>query len=237
VPGPLADNATIAVSELATNAWQHALDGKPLSEAAETGVVAPELWVYLRGRPPGAELVCGVFDARRDAWPRTRTSLFRLLPDDTELAGSLIDGILADNAGSGHGLSIVAALSDATGWHRTRSRLNAYPVPGKVTWFTMKIPRDSVALRPPQVQPTPAQAAHTLTALLTARGIPGISHHHGTRTQSAVSIEAGVTIRCRDGAFLWLADAGVERRVYFDLAGTVEDIIRLHEDMVWREAS
>jgi hypothetical protein len=174
-----------------------------------------------------------VFDARRDAWPRAQANLFRLLPDDTEVADSLLDAILTDAAGSGHGLSIVAAMSDATGWHRTRSRLSDHPVTGKVAWFTMKIPGRSPAAQPPPVHLTPVQAAHTLTALLAARGIRGISHHHGTRTQSAVSVKAGPTVRCQDGTFQWLAHGDVERRAYFDLADTMEDIIRLHEDMDW----
>jgi len=230
LPGTLIDDAAVAVSELATNAWLHALDAKPVPGAAGACAVPLELWVYRRGRPPGAELVCGVFDARRDAWPRTRPNSFKLLPDDKELAGPLLDAILADNPGSGHGLGIVAGLSDVTGCHRTRSRLSAHSVPGKVAWFTMKIPSSSPAAQPPPVHLTPVQAARTLAALLTARGIPGITHHHGTRTQSMVSIQAGFTVQCRDGTFQWLADGGGQR-AYSDLTDTLENIIRIHEDI------
>jgi len=230
LPEKLVEDAELAVSELAVNAWQHALDAKPLPEAAGPYAALPELWLYRRGMQPGAELVCGVFDTRRDAWPRPRPDSLRLLPDDDELADPLLDAILADDPESGRGLRIIQAISHATGCHRTRSRLNSFPVPGKVAWFTMKIPASSPAACPPPAELTPVQAAHTLSALLSARGIPGISHHHGTRTQSVVSIAAGLTVRCRDGIFQWLADS-VEQRAFFDLTDTVEDIIRLHENL------
>jgi hypothetical protein len=230
LPEELIDDAELAVSELAVNAWQHALDSKPLPEGAGPCAALPELWLYRRGTTEGAELVCGVFDTRRDAWPRLRPDSLRLLPDAGELADPLLDSILADDPESGRGLGIVQAVSQATGCHRTRSRLNGLPVPGKVAWFTMKIPASSPAARLPPAELTPVQAAHTLSALLSARGIPGISHHHGTQTQSVVSIAAGLTVRCRDGIFRWLAD-GVQQRAFFDLADTVEDIIRLHENL------
>jgi hypothetical protein len=230
MPGELIHDAAVAVSELATNAWLHALDARPLSAAARPGAVAPELWVYRRGAPPDAELVCGVFDTRRDAWPQARPDSSMLPAEDTQLTDPQLDAILAGNTGNGHGLGIVAALSRATGWHRTRSRSGDHP-PGKVIWFTVRIPDSSVAAQPPPVRLAPAQAARTLTALLTARGIPGIGHHHDT-TQSAVSITASLTIRCQDGAFRWQSRGSLERRAYFDLADTVENLIRLHEEMV-----
>lgn len=230
MPGELVHDAALAVSELATNAWLHALEAKPLSAAARPGAAAPELWVYRRGAPPDAELVCGVFDTRRDAWPQARPDSFALLAEDTQLADPQLDAILASSAGNGHGLGIVAALSGTAGWHRTRSRSGAHQ-PGKVIWFTVRIPDSSVAAQPPPVRLTPAQAARTLTALLTARGIPGTGHHQDT-TQSAVSITASLTVRCQDGAFQWRSRGSLERRAYFDLADTVEHLIRLHEEMV-----
>jgi hypothetical protein len=230
MPRELMDDAELAVSELAANAWQHALDAGPLPGAAGTGPALPELWLYRRGGPPGAEFVCGVFDTRRDAWPQPRHNLLRLLPDGEELADPLLDAALADDLGSGHGLSIITAVSHATGCHRTRSRLSDPAVPGKVAWFTMEIPASSPAAQPPPVDFTSAQAAHALSALLAARGIPGISHHHGTQAQSVVFTAAGLTVQCRDGIFQWPAD-GTGQRAYFDLADAVEDIIRLHEDL------
>ncbi len=230
MPGDLIHDAAVAVSELATNAWLHALDTRPLAAAARPGAVTPELWVYRRGAPPDAELVCGVFDTRRDAWPQARPDSSALLAEDIQLPDPQLDAILAGNAGNGHGLGIVAALSRSTGWHRTRSRSGAH-LPGKVIWFTMRIPDSSAGAQPPPLRLTPAQAARTLTALLTGRGIPGIGHHHDA-TRSVVSITAALTVRCQDGAFQWQSGGSLERRAYFDLADTVEDLIRLHEEMV-----
>jgi hypothetical protein len=236
LPEELISDAELAVSELAANAWQHALEGRPLPVSARQCAALPELWLYRRGTGAGTEVVCGIFDTRRDVWPQPRRDLLRLLPDDGELADAVIDEIIADHPGSGHGLGIVRAISHDTGCHRTRSRLNSLPVPGKVTWFTMKIPASLPAAQPPPADLTPAQAAHTLSTLLTARGIPGISRPDGSGSQSVVSIAAGLTVRCRDGIFQWLADGwladGVRQRAFFDLAGTVEDIICLHEDLV-----
>jgi hypothetical protein len=224
MPEELTDDAELAVGELAANAWKHALDAGPQPAAL------PELWLYRRGGPPGAELVCGVFDTRRDAWPQPRHNSLRLLPDGAELAEPLLDAVLADDPGSGHGLSIVTAVAHATGCHRTRSRLSDPAVPGKVAWFTMEIPASSPAAQPPPADVTPAQAAHALSALLAARGIPGISHHHGTQAESVIFMAAGLTVRCRDGTFQWPAD-GTGQRAYSDLADALEDIIRLHEDL------
>jgi len=229
MPGELIDDAAVAVSELATNAWLHALDAKPLSAAARPGAAAPELWVYRRGAPPEAELLCGVFDARRDAWPQAWPDSSALPAGNSRLADPQLDAILSGNGGNGRGLTIVAALSRAVGWHWTRSRCGAH-LPGKVVWFTVRIP-DSSTAQPPPMRLTPAQAARTLTALLTARGIRETGHAHDG-TQSAVWITASLTVRCRDGAFHWKSRGGLERRAYSDLADTVESVIRLHEEMV-----
>lgn len=230
LPENLISDAELAVSELATNAWLHALNAKPLPEDAGPGEALPELWLYRRGTLPAAELVCGVFDTRCDAWPQPRANAFRLLVGDDEVADPVLDTFLADDPGSGRGLDIVRTVSHDTGCNRTRSRLNGLPVPGKVTWFTMKIPASSPAAQPPSAELTPVAAAHALSALLASRGVPGVSHDRGTQAQCVVSIAGGLTIRCRDGIFRWLAD-GYRERAFFDLAGTLEDIIRLHEDM------
>ncbi len=226
----LIDDTELAVSELAANAWRHAVSAGPQAGTAGPGPALPELWLYRRGGPLRAELVCGIFDTRRDAWPQPRQNSLRLLSGGDELADPLLDEALGDDPGSGRGLSIVSAVSHATGWHRTRSRLSSPVIPGKVVWFTMEIPAGSPAAQPPPADFTPAQAARALSALLAARGIAGISHHHDGRAQSVVSMAAGITVRCRDGAFRWPAD-GTRQRAYFDLTDAVEDIIRLHEDL------
>jgi hypothetical protein len=236
MPGELIDDAAVAVSELATNAWLHALDAMPLAAAAGPGAAAPELWVYRRGEPPDAEVVCGVFDTRRDVWPRARPEWSALLAEDTKLADPQLDALLADDAGNGHGLGIVAALAGTTGWHLTRSRSGDCPVPGKVIWFTMRIPDGLAAAQPPPVRLAPDQAAHTLTALLTARGIPEPACRHDT-AHSAVSVTGDLTIWCHEGAFEWKSGDGLERRSYSDLDDTVEAVVRLHEDMAYARTS
>lgn len=235
MPGEVIDDAAVAVSELATNAWLHALDARPPATTEGSGAAAPELWVYRRGEPPDAEVVCGVFDTRRDVWPRARQERSALLAEDTPLADPQLDALLAGQAGSGHGLGIVAALSGTTGWHLTRSRSGDRPVPGKVIWFTMPI-LDGPAGRPPPVRLAPDQAARTLTVLLTARGIPEPARRHDTE-HPAVSVMAGLTIWCHDGAFQWKSRDGLERRSYSDLADTVEAVVRLHEELAHARTS
>jgi hypothetical protein len=236
MPGELIDDAAVAVSELATNAWLHAVNAKPLTATAGPGAAAPELWVYRRGEPPDAEVVCGVFDTRRDVWPRARPEWSALLAEDTKLADPQLDALLAGAAGNGHGLGIVSALSGTNGWHLTRSRSGDCPIPGKVIWFTMRIPDGLAAAQPPPVRLAPDQAAHTLTALLTARGIPEPACRHDP-AHSAVSVTADLTIWCHEGAFQWKSGDGLERRSYSDLADTVEAVVRLHEDMAYARTS
>src|SRR5262249_23513706 len=129
----------------------------------------------------------------------------------------------------------VAALSSTIGWHLTLSRCGDCQVPGKVIWFTMPIPDDPAAQRP--LMPlTTDQAAHTLTALLTARGIPEPAHRHDT-ARTAVSVTADLTMRCHEGTFQWKSGDGLERGSSSDLADTVEAVVRLHEDMAFARMS
>jgi hypothetical protein len=115
----VADDGAVCVSELATNALQHAGPYEP--------AVAPELWMYAR-TCPRPQLVVAVFDARRDRQPELR-------PTDP----------LAEH---GNGLRIVAALSAAGGGHPSRSRLCGRSIPGKVTWFALELPRPWPSARP-----------------------------------------------------------------------------------------
>jgi hypothetical protein len=103
-------DARLMVSELATNAYQHAGDHGP-----------HELWLDRDG--PG-EVRCAVFDAYADA--------FSGASSDTALPGySWTSG------DCGRGLSIVRELSEGRwGMHRTLSRLGP-PVRGKAVWFAV----------------------------------------------------------------------------------------------------
>ncbi|GLW65468.1 hypothetical protein Arub01_37120 [Actinomadura rubrobrunea] len=105
-PDAIAD-ARVMVSELATNAYQHAADHGP-----------HELWLSADegGARPPAEVRCAVFDAFGDA----------TLPGYSWTSGDC-----------GRGLSIVAELSRGRwGLLRTFSRLDT-PVPGKAVWFAV----------------------------------------------------------------------------------------------------
>lgn len=108
VPPDTSADAQLMVSELATNAHQHAGEHGP-----------HELWLYRGGETgdgaPG-EMRCAVFDAFADA----------ALPGYSWTSGDC-----------GRGLSIVRDLSGGRwGMRRTRSRLGP-PVRGKAVWFAL----------------------------------------------------------------------------------------------------
>jgi Histidine kinase-like ATPase domain len=108
----LTDAAVLAVSELATNAYDHGL---------RAGPGAPELWLWARVTPM-PQLVVTVFDTCRSAWPETR-------PRDP------LDE-------QGRGLGIVGAVADAWGAHLSRSRrcAEARQQPGKAVWAAFPLP-------------------------------------------------------------------------------------------------
>ncbi|WP_207947044.1 ATP-binding protein, partial [Actinomadura sp. 7K507] len=98
------DDATLAASELATNALTHA--------SPSTSTVPPELWVWARATPT-PQLVISVFDACRSSWPDTT-------PKD----------LLDDH---GRGIGIVALLAEAWGAHPSRSICTG-GAQGKAVW-------------------------------------------------------------------------------------------------------
>ncbi|GAA2610728.1 hypothetical protein GCM10010411_51430 [Actinomadura fulvescens] len=111
LPEKLVRDSATMVSELATNAFVHALGRR------RPAPFVPELYLYRRGERP--ELVVKVFD--RVPWQ-----------------GSLPQRA-APGAESGRGLEVVAALAGEHGgsWgvHRSRSWLDA--TPGKVVFFSV----------------------------------------------------------------------------------------------------
>jgi hypothetical protein len=114
LPSELIEDGELAVSELGTNAYQHAGRSHPVDP-----IVAAELWVWARTCPV-PQLVVSVFDADRAALPRI---------------GSV--GLLEEH---GKGLSIVAAVSACWGSHPSRCRLGNWLVAGKATWFALSLP-------------------------------------------------------------------------------------------------
>jgi hypothetical protein len=102
------DDGVTMVSELAANTL-HAQQGHPAP-------ANPELWLYLRGRGPRAELVCKVFDSI-PGWVRGHAP------------GRSIARAPAESM-SGRGLEVVHALSAGRwGHHLSRARLTARALP------------------------------------------------------------------------------------------------------------
>lgn len=114
LPRDLIEDGELAVSELATNAHQHAERAGP-----DQLIIGPELWVWAR-TCPAPQLVVSVFDADRAALPRISSA-----------------GLLEEY---GKGLGIVAAVSVRWGSHPSRCRLGDRPVAGKATWFALPLP-------------------------------------------------------------------------------------------------
>lgn len=205
-------DATLAVNELAANVYTHVLarraadPGAPLSGA-------PELWLYRRSRPKGAQFVCKVFDPRREPHSHVPTQL--------SPAHYLQE--------HGRGLTIVKHLAAGWGCHLTRSRIGGRrSIPGKAVWFAMPLPHGTPQSAHPRL--TPAQAAQTLQSMLTARGIPGV-----TRTdswgESTLTIRDALRVHCRNATFTWQANGVPAGYPFGDITETAEQLVRLHEEL------
>jgi hypothetical protein len=141
-PQDAIDDGTVAVSELATNAYQHAPSASPYG-----AITAPELWIWARTKPCN-ELVVTVFDACRNDLPQPSG---RHLLDER-----------------GRGLGIVEAVSSSWGCHASRTWAGSPRTPGKATWFALPLPpRWPKAVRPIP----PALAAQRLLLVLRSRHV------------------------------------------------------------------
>ncbi|MEV5414101.1 ATP-binding protein [Thermopolyspora sp. NPDC052614] len=208
-------DATLAVSELVSNAYLHVIGGRH-GARGPGGRTDLELWLYRRGRAESSQVVCKVFDTCRDhAPPPSR-------------------GPLTENAGEhGRGLGIVDAVVAEWGCHLTRSRLGeGRAVPGKVVWFAVPAPPE------PRVSPgvpavdrlTAAQAAYAIQDQLAARGILRAIRWHDHHL-ALVPLHPRVTVYCGDGAFTWSHDGVPARLPYTDLIDAGERLVRLHEEL------
>jgi two-component sensor histidine kinase len=116
MPTEMTSDMAVAISELATNVYLHALRGAGSGDSRATG--APEMWAYLRWRTR-PEVVLKVFDTAPWHGPVSRGSDGQGPPRP------------APEAEGGRGLEVVHALTATYGghWgvHRTRSRLGAEP--------------------------------------------------------------------------------------------------------------
>ncbi|MFI0352899.1 ATP-binding protein [Actinomadura sp. 9N407] len=136
------DDGMLAVSELATNAYQHAARVGPYG-----AITTPELWMWARTRPQN-ELVVTVFDACRNALPQ---------PNGRELLDE-----------HGRGLGIIDALSSCWGWHPSRAWIGSPQTQGKASWFALPLP----ARWPMTARPIPpATAAERLLLVLRSRHV------------------------------------------------------------------
>ena len=200
LPERLIDDARVAVSELATNALQHAG-----SNGAYEPIVAPELWIYPRTHPR-PQLVVTVFDSHRDRQPEIRP---------TELLDE-----------HGKGLGIVAALATDTGTHPSRSRVGAWPVRGKAVWFALDLPQPWTAARHAMTQ---ADAARRLHALLAARGLNGLIYGDRPGV-SLVSVPHGPNVWAEPRGFLLHDSAGARiHRPLADIEDVAELVVHHHE--------
>ncbi|WP_176611617.1 hypothetical protein [Actinomadura sp. WMMB 499] len=196
-----ADDVTLMVSELATNALLH---GSPRSaDGSRKPSDGAELWIYRRGDGRGRqELVVKIFDELR-CWRRRRSTV--PMPEH------------------GRGLDIIDMLSAGRwGHHASRSRLRARQVPGKVTWF-------AVPVRAPRGRPLSADPDHALEelqALLSDRGLDA-----ATPVAPTGLALGGITIWCERSTFHWCDLAGeLVRLPVADITEACEQIVQLHEN-------
>jgi hypothetical protein len=201
LPRELIDDGELAVSELATNAYQHA--GRPAGP--DRPVVVPELWVWAR-MCPAPQLVVSVFDADRTGLPRMGS------------AGPLEE--------RGKGLGIVAAVSACWGCHPSRGRLGNRLVAGKATWCALPLPAswpDAGRLI------EPSAAAQELVDALASRGVDA-SRRSDDKGVSVVQA-GGLNVWVGPTSFSWRHGAGgYVRHPLVDLHEVAEQLVRRHEE-------
>jgi hypothetical protein len=195
------EDAVLAVSELATNAHQHAVRTDPLGP-----VVAPEVWAWARVHP-APQLVVSVFDAYRDSPPR----ISEAEPFEEH----------------GKGLGIVAAVSALWGSHPSRSQLASWVVSGKAVWFAIPLPNSWTW---GHHFLSPAETARQLRTLLLARGIERVISTN-RRNNSLVSVPCGLNIRIQARTLSFDDVDGTHvRRSPLDLSDLAEHVVRRTEE-------
>jgi hypothetical protein len=225
LPDDLTYTATTLVSELATNAFQHApgsappaaTGSAPSAQSPANGL--PELWLYVR-QHPAPQLVMTVFDTHRH-WNR-RPGPRAFLPE------------------SGRGLEIVTTLSCAWGVHPSRPRRQGpCEVRGKAVWAAVRLPDGHLpdGRRPGQGRPaatrhpTPYEAITALRELLTARGITRVQRADNGLTsvlclRPELTVWADACFRWRDGG-----SGGYLRRPFDDVVDVAEHLIHRYEEL------
>jgi anti-sigma regulatory factor (Ser/Thr protein kinase) len=207
MPEELIHSAATVASELAANAFVHALGARPIYVAAPG---LPELWMHLIQHPE-ARLVVSVFDAN----PRHEPVLRK--PTDMQE--------------SGRGMRIVAALSSRWGWQLSRSRVGPEHVPGKAVWAALPLPPPHAM--PVSCTLSPTDAAEFVGAALAGRGIHRV-HRSGDCRLQVLSVRAGLTVWVGETIY-WQGDGGGHiHHPLCDLFDAVESIIARHEVLALR---
>jgi len=215
------DDGVTMVSELAANTL-HVQQRRPAP-------ANPELWLYLRGAGPRAELVCKVFDTL-PGWVRGN------------VPGRAVSRAPAD-AMSGRGLEVVHELSAGRwGHHLSRARLAGTALRGKAVWFALPAPAadreaDREAGRVPG-RGDPVTAGEAMTELekdLGARGFAGklVRADDPGADMAVLSIASGLTLWCRSGT-AWLRAPGTAVRQwgYCDLVEVGEQAVQEYETTI-----
>lgn len=208
MPSQATYDVAVAISELATNAYVHALGG----DAADPGTACrPELWAYLRwGTRP--EVVLKVFD----------TALWR---------GPFAYGPTRPPPESegGRGLEVVHALTAEYGGHwgmqRTRARLGARAALGKAVFLTLPIPPGCPAalLRP--LPSTPQEVVRRVYGLVTSRGLGRVQATAG-HGMAVICLRAGVHVWVHPDSLTYrLPGRGRVRHSLCDAVEVVEQVV------------
>jgi anti-sigma regulatory factor (Ser/Thr protein kinase) len=225
LPADLVHDGVTMTSELAANTL-HAQGNVEFSGSRQRPVSGmPELWLYLRGRGAGCELVCKVFDSGpcwgADDQPRPDPAT----PDSV----------------SGRGLQVVAELSGGRwGKHPTRGRLGSWKVPGKAVWFALRVPAAAAAVRSGRPEPVSEEAVDDLEAMLADRGLGGrlVRIDDPGGRMSVLSISRHLTLWRNQDTVSWRTPAGTYRRLQLrDLVEVAEQIICAHEQLARPSAS
>jgi len=219
MPGDLIHDGVTMASELAANTM-HAQDNVEFGSNRLRPVTGfPELWIYARGSGARCELVCKVFDSQ----PRWKTGD---LPDPTKHALESVNG---------RGLQVVNGLSAGQwGYHPSRARLGSWKVPGKVVWFSLRLPPSCEQVRSSRPRVSPGQAINELEKSLTDRGIGGrlVRVDEPAAGLAVLSVSRDLTVWCHGGMVSWKTPGGrYERRLLSDLVDVAEQIICTHEEL------
>jgi hypothetical protein len=210
------DDGVTMVSELAANTLH--------VQQRRSASANPELWMYLRGAGPSAELVCKVFDTL-PGWARDN------------VPGRTIARAPAD-AMSGRGLEVVHELSAGRwGHHPSRARLAGGAVRGKAVWFELPAPAADGA-GGAAGRRDPATAGEAMTELekdLGTRGFAGklVRADDPGADMAVLSIANGLTLWCRAGtAWLRAPGAAVRQWGYCDLVEIAEQAVQEYETTI-----